>query len=109
MSDKSNLLAKVLNFPDLVNYQQDSVVSRVVVKGATGNVTVFAFDKGQFLSEHTAPFDALVCVLDGRAQVTIAGNSHIVESGQIIIMPANQPHALKAVEKFKMALIMIKS
>lgn len=94
---------------DLVNYQKGSVVSRTLIKKATGTVTLFAFDKGQGLSEHTAPFDAMVCVLDGKVEVTISGNLIIVEKGEMIIMPANEPHALKAVEKFKMMLIMIRS
>ena len=94
---------------DLVAYQEGSVVSKTLVEKETGTVTLFAFDKGQGLSEHTAPFDAMVCVLDGVAQVTIAGNPATVRQGEAIIMPANKPHALQATERFKMMLVMIRS
>ncbi len=94
---------------DQVTYQPGAVVSRQIVKKDTGNVTLFAFDRNQGLSEHTAPFDALVYVMDGRAEVTIAGHPHEVQTGEFILMPAHQPHALKAVEPFKMMLIMIRS
>ncbi len=93
----------------LADYQEGSIVSRVVLKQEKGNVTFFAFDTGQELSEHTAPFDALVQVLEGRAEVTIAGQPHELQSGEMIIMPANQPHALKAPERFKMLLTMIRA
>lgn len=93
----------------LVDYMEGSVVSREIIKNTGGTVTVFAFDQGQGLSEHTAPFDAMVTVLDGKAVIHIGGNPHIVSSGKSIIMPANIPHALFAEEKFKMQLIMIKS
>ena len=93
----------------LVEYQAGSVVSKTILKKETGTVTLFAFDKDQALSEHTAPFDAIVQVLDGQAEVTLAGNSHLMGKGELMIMPANIPHALKAVESFKMLLIMIKS
>ncbi|MFC1679270.1 cupin domain-containing protein [Elusimicrobiota bacterium] len=93
----------------LISYQEGSVVSRTLIKKETGTVTVFAFDKGQGLSEHTAPFDAMVCILDGKADITISGNTTTVAQGEMIVMPANQPHALKAVEQFKMMLIMIRS
>ena len=92
-----------------VEYQADAVVSKTLIKKDTGTVTLFAFDKGQGLSEHTAPFDALVCILDGQAEITIDGKLIKVKNDQIIIMPANKPHALKAVERFKMLLVMIKS
>ena len=92
----------------LVDYQEGSVVSRTLINKTTGTVTLFAFDKGQSLSEHTTPFDAMVCVLDGRVEVTISGKPFNVKAGEMIIMPANEPHALKAIEKFKMMLIMIK-
>jgi quercetin dioxygenase-like cupin family protein len=101
--------AIVVTLADLLDYQKDSVVSREIVKKGAGTVTLFAFDKGQGLSEHTAPFDAIVHVLDGRVQVNIAGKPHVVRKGQLIIMPANKPHSLKAVSKFKMLLIMIRS
>lgn len=94
---------------NLIEYQDGAVVSKEIIKKSTGTVTLFAFDKGQGLSEHTAPFDALVYILDGKAEITISGKSSVVKSGQIIIMPANKPHALKAAERFKMMLVMIKA
>lgn len=93
----------------LVNYQDGSVVSREIVKKPTGTVTIFAFDEGQGLSEHTAPFDALVYVLDGEAEISIAGKPHRLHGGEMILMPAQQPHALKALKRFKMILTMIRS
>ena len=104
-----NLAAKPERLIDLVNYQEKSVVSRTLIDKKTGTVTLFAFDEGQGLSEHTAPFDALVYLLDGEAEITISGKSHHVKEGEIIIMPANEPHALKAIKKFKMMLTMIRS
>jgi quercetin dioxygenase-like cupin family protein len=101
--------AESYDFAGLVDYQPGSVVSREVIRKETGTVTVFAFDAGQGLSEHTAPFDALVYILDGQAEIMIAGKIHNVASGEIIILPVNEVHALKAVERFKMALIMIRS
>jgi len=98
----------VLNLSEMVSYQEGSVVSKEIIKKQTGTVTLFAFDKGQGLSEHTAPFDALVNIIDGQAEVTISGKLLIVKEGEMIIMPANKPHSLKAVEKFKMLLVMIK-
>ena len=92
----------------LVTYQAGSVVSRTVINRPAGTVTLFAFDKGESLSEHTAPFDALVTVLDGTAEITIAGKPHTLDRGGMIVMPAGKPHALRAVEKFKMMLVMIK-
>jgi quercetin dioxygenase-like cupin family protein len=94
---------------DMVEYQAGSVVSRTLIKKEKGTVTLFAFDKGQGLSEHTAPFDAMVSVLEGKVEVSISGNPSIVSGGEMIIMPANEPHALKAVENFKMMLIMIRT
>jgi quercetin dioxygenase-like cupin family protein len=94
---------------DLVDYQAGSVVSRVILKAKTGTVTLFAFDKGQGLSEHTAPFDALVQVLDGEVEITVSGKPHRVRSGEMLVMPANKPHALKAAGRFKMMLVMIRS
>ena len=93
----------------LVNYQDGSVVSREIIKKPTGNVTIFAFDEGQGLSEHTAPFDALVHILEGEADVSIAGKPHRLHSGEMILLPAQQPHALKALKQFKMILTMIRS
>lgn len=100
---------RVSSLTTLVKYQSESVVSKVLIKKETGNVTLFAFDKGQELSEHTAPFDALVQVIEGKVNVILDGKSNITKDGEMIIMPANIPHALKAVEKFKMMLIMIRS
>ena len=93
---------------DIIEYQKDSVVSKTLIKKEKGTLTVFAFDKGQGLSEHTAPFDALVQAVDGKADILLNGKSNIVSEGEMIIMPANVPHALKAIEKFKMMLIMIR-
>jgi quercetin dioxygenase-like cupin family protein len=93
----------------LVDYQTGSVVSRTVIAKKTGTVTVFAFDKGQGLSTHSAPFDALVYILDGEAKITISDKPQKVKAGEIIIMPADKPHALKAVKPFKMVLVMVKS
>ena len=103
-----NLSAQVIKPAALADYQEDSIVSRVLLKQEKGSVTFFAFDQGQELSEHTAPFDALVQVLEGRAEVIIAGHSHQLQAGEMIIMPANRPHALKAPERFKMLLTMIR-
>ena len=99
--------SEVLKLATLVDYQTGSVVSRQLTKTEGGNVTLFAFDEGQELSEHTAPFDALVHVLDGEAQIRISGKSYQLKTGEIIIMPANEPHALRAVKKYKMLLTMI--
>lgn len=99
---------QVKNLSDLVKYQENAVVSSEIIKKDTGTVTLFAFDKGQGLSEHTAPFDALVNIIDGQAEITISRKPFIVKEGEMIIMPANKPHSLKAVEKFKMLLVMIK-
>ena len=96
------------NLVDLVDYQQGSVVSKTLIGKEAGSVTLFAFDEVQGLSEHTTPFDALVCVLDGVAEITIAGDSTMVRQGEMLVMPANKPHALKAVQRFKMMLVMIK-
>lgn len=101
--------AKATKISELVNYQDGSVVSREILKKPTGSITLFAFDEGQGLSEHTAPFDALVEVVDGEAEITIAGHPHRVPAGEIILMPAGQPHALKALQRFKMVLTMIRS
>ncbi|MFA5199308.1 MAG: cupin domain-containing protein [Candidatus Omnitrophota bacterium] len=94
---------------DLLKYQADAVVSQEIVRKEIGTVTLFAFDKGQGLSEHTSPFDALVYIADGRAEIKIAGKPSIVKNGEMIIISANKPHALKAVQKFKMLLVMLKS
>lgn len=99
----------VFNIADLVEWQKDSVVSRTVIKRDKGTVTLFAFDKDNALSEHTAPFDALVHILDGEAEITIAGESYTVKAGEAIILPAGRPHAVKARTAFKMLLTMIRS
>ena len=94
---------------DCVDYAEGSIVSKILLKKDIGNITLFSFDAGQGLSEHTAPFDAVVQILDGRAQITIGSKTHEVSGGEMIIMPANVPHALHAVESFKMLLVMIRS
>lgn len=94
---------------DLIDYKDDSIVSRQIIGKKTGTVTLFAFDRGQGLSEHTAPYDALVYILDGEAKIVISGKSFHLKKGETIIMPANKTHALKAAKRFKMILIMIKS
>ena len=104
-----NLLAQALKVADLVDYQDGSVVSRTIMDKGTGTLTLFAFGEGQGLSEHTAPFDALVYVLEGEAEVTISGKTLRLGKDEMVIMPANQPHALKAIKKFKMMLVMIRS
>ncbi|MCK4947106.1 MAG: cupin domain-containing protein [Candidatus Aureabacteria bacterium] len=91
-----------------VNYQDGSVVSKEIMKKEAGIVTLFAFDKGQGLSEHTSSFDALVNILDGQAEITISGKPSIVKEGEVIIMPANKPHSVQAKERFKMLLVLIK-
>lgn len=105
----AELKAKVLKVVDLLEYQEGSVVSREIIRKETGTVTIFAFEKGEGLSEHTAPFDAMVQVIDGKAEIIISGKSNMVSEGEMIIMPANDPHALIAVERFKMILTMIRS
>ncbi|MCZ3366054.1 MULTISPECIES: cupin domain-containing protein [Methanobacterium] len=104
-----DIKGKVLKTADLIEYQDGSVVSREIIRKDTGTVTIFAFDKGEGLSEHTAPFDAMVQIIDGKAEITISGNKNVLETGEMIIMPANEPHALTALEKYKMVLTMIRS
>jgi quercetin dioxygenase-like cupin family protein len=94
---------------DLAEYQEGSVVSRTIIDKKTGTVTFFAFDEGQGVSEHTAPFDALVYLLDGEAEVVISGKPFRLKGGEMLVMPANDPHALKAIKRFKMILTMIRS
>lgn len=96
------------SFKNSVDYNSNAIVSKHLLKKGTGNISLFAFDKGEELSEHTAPFDAMVNIVDGKAEIIIDGNSHILEANESIIMPANIPHALKAIERFKMVLIMIR-
>jgi quercetin dioxygenase-like cupin family protein len=111
MSEKNqeNLKAKVLDLKDLVMYQDGSVVSRMVVYKPAGTITLFAFDAKEGLSEHTAPFDAIATIMEGEAEITIAGKEFHLAEGQMIIMPANVPHAVQALQRFKMMLTMIHS
>src|SRR5512143_1243633 len=97
---------QTIKLVDLADYQEGSIVSRTIIDKKTGTVTFFAFDQGQGLSEHTAPFDALVHLLDGEVEITISGKAHRLSAGEMIIMPANEPHALKAQKRFKMILTM---
>jgi quercetin dioxygenase-like cupin family protein len=106
---RENLVGQALRLADLADYQTGSVVSRTIIDKKTGTVTLFAFDEGQGLSEHTTPFDALVYILDGEAEVVISGKPISVKQGEMVIMPADRPHALRAVKRFKMVLIMIRS
>ena len=100
---------EVVKLANLIDYQEDSIVSRTIIDKPTGTVTLFAFDKDQGLSEHTAPYDALVYSVDGEAEVVISGKPYRLEEGDLIIMPANEPHALRSLTKFKMLLVMIRS
>jgi quercetin dioxygenase-like cupin family protein len=100
--------SEVLHLTEMVSYNDGSVVSRQITKAEAGNVTLFAFDKDQELSEHTAPFDALAHVLDGEAEIKISGQPHRLKTGEAIIMPADEPHAVKALTRFKMLLTMIR-
>ena len=110
---KSSILAacvaKSQDLGGLVDYATDSIVSKTIIDKPVGTVTLFAFDAGQKLSEHTAPYDALVQVIDGTGRLTIGGEDHAVSAGQIVIMPANVPHAVTADERFKMLLTMIRA
>ncbi len=94
---------------ETIGYRKGAIVSREIARKRAGTVTVFAFDKGQALSEHTAPFDAIVYILDGQAQITIAGSRRPAKAGEMVVMPADKPHALKAARRFKMLLIMLRS
>ncbi len=102
------IMVEVEKLEELVSYQEGSVVSRTLIDKETGTVTLFAFDEGEGLSEHTAPYDALVYVYNGEAEITISGEPHTVRKGETIIMPANDPHALRATTPFKMMLVMIR-
>ncbi|OPX61058.1 MAG: Cupin domain protein [Methanomassiliicoccales archaeon PtaB.Bin134] len=106
---KESILGRVMVTKDLVAYQDGAVVSRTLINKSVGTVTVFSFDQGQGLSEHTAPYDAMVEVLDGEVEVTISGQTQLLKAGEMVIMPANQPHALHGVKAFKMMLIMIRA
>ena len=103
------MTGQAVKLSSLVDYQKGSIVSKEIIRNDKGTVSLFAFDKGQGLSEHTAPFDALVYLFDGKAEVVIAGKTSHLKTGDMIIMPANKPHALKADEQFKMMLVMVKS
>lgn len=102
-------IAEIVRLIDLVNYQEGAVVSRTLVNRTTGTITLFAFDEGQGLSEHTAPFDAMAYLLEGEAEIVIAGKPLRTTAGEGVLMPANQPHSLKALTRFKMVLTMIRS
>lgn len=107
--EERGAVAGALSLAGIIEYQDDAVVSKILLKKSTGSVTVFAFDQGQELSEHTVPHDALVQVFDGEARITISGEAHRVVAGEMIVMPGHQPHAVRADERFKMLLIMIRS
>jgi quercetin dioxygenase-like cupin family protein len=107
--EKGNVLGKQFVVNDLIVYQEGAVVSRTLIDKKVGTVTIFAFDEGQGLSEHTAPFDAMGHVLDGEAEIRISGQPFHLKAGEMIVMPANQPHSLRAITAFKMMLIMIRS
>ncbi len=109
MNEQKNLVGKALDLQELILYQEGSVVSKTLLDKGIGTITLFSFDSGQGLSEHTAPFDAVVQIVDGEAEITISGVKHDLQAGQMIIMPANQPHALKASKRFKMLLTMIRA
>ena len=108
-NQSENSPVKKINTDSIIEYQKDSVVSKTIISKKTGTVTLFAFDKGQGLSEHTAPFDALVNIADGEAKITVDGNEHFLSKGEMIILPANKPHAVESITRFKMLLVMIKS
>ncbi len=109
MADSRPVLAQVQDVKDLVAYQEGAVVSRTMVDTNVGTVTAFAFDEGQGLSEHTAAYDAMVIVIEGKVEIRISGRAFQLKEGQIITMPANMPHALKAMTRFKMLLVMIRA
>ena len=104
-----NIVGEVGSLVSLVDYQEGAVVSKEVIKKEKGTITLFAFDKGQGLSEHATPFDALVYIFDGKAEINIAGKQYYLKAGETMIMPANKPHSLKTVDRFKMLLVMIKA
>ncbi len=108
-STTESLVGRAIDLKELIAYQEGSVVSRTLNDKKVGTITLFAFGEGQGLSEHTAPYDAFVEIVDGEADITIAGTDHRVVAGQFIIMPANHPHALRAVTRFKMLLVMIRA
>ncbi len=99
---------KVLKLKDMIDYQEGSIVSKTIIDRETGTVTLFAFDEGQGLSEHTAPYDAMVYAIEGDVEITISGKPYHLKEGDMIVMPANEPHALKALSRFKMLLVMVR-
>lgn len=101
--------SKIYNLSKFVDYQKDSIVSRLIIDKESGSITFFAFDEGQMLSEHTAPYDAMVNIIEGEVEITISKKSYYLKKGDLIIMPANKPHAVKAVSKLKILLVMIRS
>ena len=107
--EQKNLSAQNINLADFINYQDGAVVSRELLNKNGGTITVFAFDEGEGLSEHTVPFEVLAYIIDGEAEIKIAGVSHKLQSGEMIVMPNGKPHIVKALKKFKMLLVMIKS
>jgi quercetin dioxygenase-like cupin family protein len=113
MSENSGVKKKVLfqsvRLAEMIDYQEGAVVSRTLIDKSAGTVTLFAFDAGQSLSEHTAPYDALILLLEGKAEVFVAGKPFRLEKGEAILLPENKPHALRAIEQFKMVLIMVHS
>jgi len=109
LSEHNKENPEILDLESLLAYQEGSVVSRMLMNKKMGTVTLFSFDKGEGLSEHTAPFDAIVYIIDGKAEIIISKKSYFLEKGQMIILPANDLHALKALERFKMMLIMVKA
>lgn len=107
--DRQRLVGKAVRLVDLVGYQEGSVVSRTIIDKKAGTITLFAFDEGEGLSEHTAPYDALVYVVDGETEITISGKPVLAKEGEMVMLPANRPHALRGVKRFKMILTMIRS
>lgn len=107
--ETKNLDSQAILSVGLINYQSGSVVSREIIKKPNGSITIFAFDEGEGLSEHTAPYDAIIQILEGNAEITLSGKEHNLKNGEMIIMPAGEPHSVKALTKFKMTLTMIKS
>lgn len=108
-NSSKNIVGQVIDLSNIINYQSGSVVSREIIKKTNGNITLFAFDENGELSEHTAPFDAVIQIIEGKAEIKLSDKNHKLKTGDIIIMPANEPHSVKALEKFKMLLTMIKS
>lgn len=108
MEESNKLYSKVINLSDEINYSSNSIVSKRILEKRNGNISLFAFDKGQALSEHIAPYEAIIQILDGKAEIIIGKIQYTLIKGETIIMPANIPHSVKATEKFKMLLLMIK-